>query len=148
MITTRRASPEDASTIGHMVDALLVELGGQASRLDERTATARRLLQDNRAFGLLALDNSQAVGALMLSENASIYAGGCFGVITELYVQPQHRSAGVARQLVQAAASLGRERGWRLLEVGAPPQPKWQRSLDFYLREGFSVIGPRLKHPL
>ena len=49
-----------------------------------------------------------------------ICALGAFGVITELYVAPRHRSAGVAQSLLDAAAALGRERGWAHLEVGAP----------------------------
>ena len=34
------------------------------------------------------------------------------------------------------------------IEVGAPPMPQWQRTLDFYLRAGFVEVGPRLKLPL
>ncbi len=31
-----------------------------------------------------------------------------------------------------------------MLEVGAPSVPKWQRTVDFYLRNGFEEVGPRL----
>ena len=47
--------------------------------------------------------------------------------------------------MLAAAAALARERGWPRLEVGAPDVPKWQRSLDFYLRCGFEEVGPRLR---
>jgi GNAT superfamily N-acetyltransferase len=76
---------------------------------------------------------------VILSENASIYAGGMFGVITELYVVPAQRSAGVATKLVDAAATLGRKRSWGRIEVGA-----LERSLKFYLSAGFVELGPRL----
>ena len=36
-------------------------------------------------------------------------------------------------------------KGWQFLEVGAPGLPRWQRTVDFYLGNGFSVIGPRLE---
>jgi GNAT superfamily N-acetyltransferase len=81
----------------------------------------------------------------MISESASIYAGGAFGVITELYVTPEKRSAGVAKLLIDAIAGLGRERSWGRVEVGAPHQPAWERSLKFYLRNGFAEVGPRLQ---
>jgi hypothetical protein len=35
-----------------------------------------------------------------------------------------------------------------MLEVGAPDAPRWQKSIDFYIRCGFEEIGPRLFLPL
>ncbi len=145
MISVRRANTQDGPVVGRLVDALLVELSGNPSKFEERAATASRLLaMEDRIFGFLALDSARSVGVMMLSESLSIYAGGAFGVITELYVVASHRSSGVAPHLINAGASLGRERGWRQLEVGAPRQPEWARSLHFYLRSGFTEIGPRL----
>jgi GNAT superfamily N-acetyltransferase len=60
-------------------------------------------------------------------------------------VIPEKRSAGVAKLLVDATTALGRERSWSRVEVGAPPQPAWERSLKFYLRNGFIEVGPRLQ---
>ena len=70
---------------------------------------------------------------------------GAFGVITELYVIPEKRSAGVAKLLVDATTALGRERSWSRVKVGAPHQPAWERSLKFHLRDGFIEVGPRLQ---
>jgi hypothetical protein len=81
----------------------------------------------------------QPIGVIILSENASIYAGGMFGMITELYVGPAQRSAGVATKLVHAAATLGQKRSWGRIEVGA-----LERSLRSYLSVGFVELGPRL----
>lgn len=145
----RRAGAADAGTVCRFVDALLVELSGAASRHDERLRTATELLAANdRVFGFLAIAEDAPVGVLMLAESAAIYAGGAFGVITELYVVPEQRSTGVASRLVAAAAAFGRARSWRQLEVGAPRQPAWERSVRFYQREGFTEVGPRLKFPL
>ena len=89
-----------------LVDALLSELSGSPSRYDERLAAASHLLsRDNRVCGFVAFALQQPVGVIILSENASIYAGGMFGVITELYVVPAQRSAGVATKLVNAAVT-------------------------------------------
>lgn len=51
----------------------------------------------------------------MLNECTAIYAGGKFDEISEFYVAPRHRSAGVGALLVDAAADFGRNRaGWSL----------------------------------
>lgn len=146
MISVRRASIEDARIVARLVDALLAELSSTPSKLAERTATAPRVLaMTDRVFGFLAYDRAEPVGVMMISESQSIYAGGTFGVITELYIAASHRSSGVAKHLIDAGANLARERGWPQLEVGAPHQPTWARSLQFYLRRGFTEVGPRLK---
>jgi GNAT superfamily N-acetyltransferase len=146
MIIVRRANTQDAPIVALLVDALLAELSDAPSRLEERAATAPRLLaMDDRIFGFLAHDIAEPVGVMMISESASIYAGGAFGVITELYIAPSYRSSGVAKHLIEAGAALGRGRNWRRLEVGAPRQPTWARSVQFYLRNGFIEIGPRLR---
>ena len=146
MVSIRRATVRDAVYVGRFVDALLMELSGSPSRYDERVETANRLLAlGDRIFGFLAFEREEPVALMMISESAAIYAGGMFGVITELYVIPEQRSAGVAKMLIDAAASLGRQRAWRQIEVGAPHQPAWERTLKFYLRAGFVEVGPRLK---
>jgi GNAT superfamily N-acetyltransferase len=147
VVVIRRATPRDAASVARLVDALLMELGGGSpSRYADRVATAERLLtHDDRLFAFLAFAGERAIGVMMLSESAAIYADGQFGVITELYVVPEHRSGGVAKMLVDAGVALGRERAWRRIEVGAPHQPEWARTLSFYLRAGFIEIGPRLK---
>lgn len=132
--------------MARLVDALLAELGSTPSRLAERSEIALRLLaMEDRVFGFLAFDDSEPVGVMLISENLSIYAGGAFGVITELYTASTHRSSGIAPQLIDAGIVLGGERGWRRLEVGVPHQPTWARSLQFYLGQGFTEVGPRLR---
>jgi GNAT superfamily N-acetyltransferase len=54
----------------------------------------------------------------MISESASIYAAGLFGVITELYVVPEKRSAGIAKLLIDATVALGRERWLFRVDTG------------------------------
>jgi len=85
---------------------------------------------------------------MTLNECMAIYAGGAFGEISELHVEPDLRSQGVARLLGSHAGAEGQERGWRRIEVGAPAQPDWQRTLRFYLANGFEEVGPRLRRLL
>ncbi len=141
----RPVTEADIPALCTLIAALLAELGGeggpQPSSLEPAAAQVLRL----GGIGFLAEIKRDPVGALMLSPCAAIYAGGAFGEISELYVTPSHRSSGIAHTLIAAACAEGRRRGWRRLEVGAPAQPAWARSLAFYRREGFAEIGPRLR---
>lgn len=145
-IVLRRLTEADAELAARMVHALLTELSPEANiQLAALEKAARDVLAMDTAFGLLASSEDTPVGLMMLNESATIYAGGRIGTITELYVVPDYRSKRVAPELMQAAIALGRDRGWGRLEVGAPKQPAWARTLAFYQREGFVEVGPRLK---
>lgn len=143
MILLRRATPDDAPVVAELVTLLLTELGGAPAELE---AVAQDVLaKEDRTAGFLALDEGRAVGVIMLSEGCAIFARGVFGQITELYVRPDLRSAGIAGRLLAQAVAYGRERGWRRIDVGAPRQPDWARTVSFYKSNGFIEVGPRLK---
>ncbi|WP_444935175.1 GNAT family N-acetyltransferase [Microbulbifer sp. JTAC008] len=84
---------------------------------------------------------------ITLSRSAAIYAGGNYGVIEELYVEPGFRSQFIGKALLAEAISFAKEEGWPRLEVSTPERENWQRTIDFYLREGFleNSVGERLK---
>ncbi len=113
----------------------------------ELLETTRKLLAAGDIAALLLLVDERPAGVVTLNQCAAIYAGGRFGEICELYVGPDDRSAGLGQRLVEAAVDYAREAGWTRLEVGAPPQPEWQRTTDFYLANGFTLVGPRLRRP-
>ena len=143
------ATPSDGATVGAMAHALLSELFAESIAdfdRDKMCRTAATLpAGDTGGWGLIAQTGDGApVGLLMLNECVAIYAGRNFGEISEFYVAPSHRSAGVGAFLVDAVAEFGRGRGWPEIEVGAPDAPRWQRTVDFYLGRGFKEVGPRL----
>ncbi|MBY6201301.1 GNAT family N-acetyltransferase [Maritalea mobilis] len=145
-ISIRQAQDKDATTVASLVHALLDELsGGNAPELSEVTRSAKAVLPAANVVAAIAWVEGEAVGVMTLNECAAIYAGGKFGEICELYVRPDMRSKGVAHQLVEHAQREARARGWTRIEVGAPRQPDWHRTLNFYLRNGFDEIGPRLR---
>lgn len=145
-INLRKADSKDARLVASFVVSLLKELAPEADiSATEIETTASTLLSGNSVVGLLAFAGETPIGLLMLNECAAIYAGGTFGEITELFVTPECRSHGVASSLLEAAIETGKERQWKRLEVGAPGQPAWNRTLNFYLREDFAEIGPRLR---
>lgn len=149
----RRIEAGDAAVAGDFVHRLLTELAPDRAaafkNVDFADRASRLLAPGGGAWGFLALDDDGGpLGALLLGECSAIYAGGAFGVITELYVLPERRSEGVAPPLLEAARAFAHERGWTHLEVTAPPLPEWRRTVDFYRRNGFIEIGPRLKRTI
>lgn len=145
-IRLAQAGSDQAGQVARLVHGLLAELsGGDGPPLDEVADSTARLLEQGSIEAVLAFAGTRPVGVITLNECAAIYAGGAFGEICELYVDPEFRSQRVAPLLIAEAKAIGRRRGWRRLEVGAPDQPAWQRTLAFYLREEFEEVGPRLK---
>ena len=148
-ILVEPATPDDYAQVGACVWALMIELlPDRPDELDraaiERDAV-RLLSADHRIHAFVARANGSVIGAMTLNECAAIYAGGTFGEISELYVAPDFRSTSVGSRLLQAARDFAAGCGWTMLEVGAPHLPDWQRTVDFYLANGYQVVGPRLE---
>lgn len=140
------AKVDHAAVVGGLVYDLIDELSdGRADTPLHYRNTAALVLQNQAVTGALAIRAGKPVGVILLNECAAIYAGGRFGEITELYVVPEARSGGIAARLVDWAIAQGSANDWNRLEVGAPQQPRWSRSLAFYLRTGFAEVGPRLR---
>ncbi|MAO92046.1 MAG: GNAT family N-acetyltransferase [Rhodospirillaceae bacterium] len=144
-----RAGENDADLVAIMVHRLLHEIGAwHGAPDDERIhAVCRQLLEeDNQFSALLAFDmERRPVGVMTLTEAVAIYAEGRLGIIMELYVVPDARSAGIGDRLIQEARQIGKSRGWKLLEVNSPDGEEWTRTRAFYERQGFRHVGPFMK---
>ncbi len=144
-VEIRAATAADGDTVCRLAFSLLCEVEPGEYTLDMlRPATEQVLRQADDVFPFLALREGRPVGLIVLNRCTAIFALGEFGEITELYVEPVHRSADVGAALIEKAVAFGKSKRWTVLEVSAPELPKWQRSVDFYHRNGFKVSGPRL----
>jgi GNAT superfamily N-acetyltransferase len=147
-----RGAVEHAEAVAKLVAALLFELSGGARHVDVADllpVAQERLRSRSNFFAYIAFDQvHDPVGVITVSTAAAIYAAGTVGTIQELYVVPAHRSAGLGQSLLATAAELGRKSGWNRIEVGAPSEIQWQRTINFYKANGFSEIGPRLQQGL
>ena len=146
-----RAAESDLAEVLRLVELLLDELhdDDEFDGLDLGRTLDDLRGEGDRFVALLARgEGGEAVAVLTLTETFAIYAGGRYGVIDELYVAPPHRSAGVGRFLLEAAAAVGRERGWRRIDVTAPAGERWRRTVAFYERNRFVFTGPKLRRTL
>jgi GNAT superfamily N-acetyltransferase len=148
-IAVVRAAPEQLPVVLRLVQRLLMELSDDPAEFDGWDPAKVRLALESagdRFAALLAQTQAgEIVGVATLTEAIAAYAHGRYGIISELYVVPSHRSHGVGRILLDAVKAFGRERGWRRVDVTAPPEARWERTVDFYRRNGFVFTGPKLR---
>ena len=135
--------------VGKLTWELLCELSPEWTSQHsepEFIATSKALLSTRDCFwAFIAKFEDEIVATINLNQCAAIYSGGPFGEITEFYIKPDYRSRGIGAALIKAAKNFATEKGWPVLEVGAPPIDSSPRTINFYLENGFSQIGPRLE---
>ncbi|MCR8924358.1 GNAT family N-acetyltransferase [Dasania sp. GY-MA-18] len=148
IIAIEEATAQESELIAGLVYDLLIELFEDEADLfplDKMKKAANKLIhQDSMAWSFIAKIDGEIAGIINLNQCSAIYAGGNFGEITEMYVKPQFRSKAVGEKLILHAKDFSKEMGWDVIEVGAPDIPRYQRTVDFYLSNGFSNTGPRL----
>jgi GNAT superfamily N-acetyltransferase len=146
------ATNDDASTIGKLVYSLMVEVEHQSPNMNETFYAmkfVKLLRSSNPNYVFIASDgHGKAVGFITIGISSAIYAEGTFGIINELYVVPELRSAGIGKLLLDAAKQLTASKGWMRLEVTATHEQINPRAIRFYQREEFVESGPRLKFEL
>ncbi|WAK02113.1 GNAT family N-acetyltransferase [Methylobacter sp. YRD-M1] len=148
-IEIKPAAPEQSPEIAEMVGRLLAEI---MNRIDvkafnfdwhQTNERLRQFLADQKYFVFVAEDAGKRVGFITLYEGYALYAEGAFGTIAELYVRPEYRSKGVGKKLTDKAKEFAAAKGWTRLEVTTPPLPQFERTLEFYEKEGFTITGGR-----
>ncbi|MFZ2171133.1 MAG: GNAT family N-acetyltransferase [Methylococcaceae bacterium] len=110
--------------------------------LDDTALRLNNFLGREKYFVFVARDvASSPIGFVALYESHALYAEGDFGTISEFYVRLAYRSLGYGATLAEQAKYFGRTRGWKRLEVTTPPLPQFDKTLEFYQREGFIITG-------
>lgn len=85
---------------------------------------------------ILEIDK-QIVGFISLCPSHSLYAGGEFGIIQELFVRSAYRSNKLGSKLLTKAKEYGKQERWKRIEVATPPLPQFDQSFMFYENNGF-----------
>lgn len=149
-IQVRPARPEEIPIVVEFVERLVCEQSRQALTLDHQrmSQAAQEIMDTDQHRIFFAFDGDLPVGMAGLVQSAAIHTYGPFGVINELYVEPDYRPLGVSAALIEAMAAHGAAQGWSHIEVSAPGGDYFAPVVGSYLREGFVETGPRLKMQL
>jgi GNAT superfamily N-acetyltransferase len=149
--TVRRAGVADLKAVVDAVRALLVELGGTPPESEAMKAATLQLLETPEAgLVLLAEQDGELVGVAASSFQLAIHTAGRYALLQDLWVKPTHRSGSIGRQLIDALAQECKALGLPRIEVGLPNEefPRLAATQRFYLRNGFSPLGPRMRRRL
>jgi GNAT superfamily N-acetyltransferase len=144
------AQGHEVYAVLELVEELLIDLVDQGHELpwidrDKLHADIRKNLEagsgsHGNTGGLvtfLAKERGVAVGVLTLTQCFSIYAGGEYGVIDEIYVRPEYRGQDIERQLLDEAVAIAQRRGWVRLDVSGPEAQRSERTERFSRGMGF-----------
>lgn len=147
----REAAHADVPAIVVGVNQLLEELGGKPGATDALEQAAHALIDDAGAGVLLVAENlNDIVGVLGVSWQVAIRIPGRYGLIQELWVHPAFRGMTIGGDMVVALLDIARREGIARLEVGLPGErfPHLGATEAFYLNNGFSAIGVRMRRLL
>ena len=138
MISIRRATPDDAST----VHGLIRGLGEHQDQAWGVTVTVPRLegiLTRSDVTYLIAERDGQAVGYVSWLERISFWSGEDYLALDDLYVSAAERGRGVGEQLMQAVAEAaqGKLIRWEVAEA-------YEAAQRFYTRIGATLVSKKI----
>jgi GNAT superfamily N-acetyltransferase len=134
-MTVRPVRPDDVPAVVALVRELAdYEKALHEVRLTEEQLTGVLFGDVPALFGHVALDGDEVVGIALWFLNFSTWRGTHGIYLEDLYVQPQHRGAGIGKELLRTLAAVCVERGysrleWAVLDWNTP-------SIEFYKAAG------------
>ncbi len=144
-----RAAPSaDVAQITTAVAELLVELGGAPGDRAAMARTARALIEEPGAGGIVVAESEGAlVGVLAASWQTAIHIPGRYGLIQDLWVHPSWRGNAIGAALLAALGELARAAHIDRVEVGLPRASfaGLEATEGFYRRNGFAAVGSRMR---
>ena len=138
---------QHADTIAQLVVCLTEEImertGMQHFDVDvvQAEKLCRDFLSQDKYHVIAAFQNHQVIGFGALCESYALYAEGAFGILQEFYVQPQYRSQAVGQELLDHIKSFAKTKSWTRIELCTPLVPEFERTVDFYMENGFERTG-------
>jgi ribosomal protein S18 acetylase RimI-like enzyme len=151
----RRASVADAEALSHAAVAAIqsyrsfTPAGWEPPPAELEIEHAQHLLPDPAVWCLLAEEDGAVVGQITILSAARSAAHPVdepgLGHLRNLFVDPGHWGAGIAKALADAAVKEARARGFTALRLYvAAGQARARR---FYEREGWAPAGPEFDEP-
>ena len=148
-IKFREATVNDSEVIGSLVVDLTTEICELTDTkhfdIDLKSTIQRchELINDGNYAAILGFNESKVVAVVTMSETYALYAGGKIGVIQEFYISPEFRASGLGSVLVGQVKNYGKKHKWSCIELCTPPLPAFERTLNFYQKNGLNPVGGR-----
>ena len=140
VLTVRAATADDAGSLA----GLIAEFSGPQG--DAGEMAVRLAACDGIELALLAFAGTEAVGFACLRVTPAIGTQAPHALLTELYVQEQHRRHGCGEALVAQAEALALERGATHLYLFTGRQNLAAQA--FYERHGYEIAGITYRKPI
>lgn len=148
-INFRAATVKDSEIIGSLVVELPNEICEltKASHFDiDLNGTIQRcseLMANGHYSAIIGVYENNPIAVVTMTETYALYAGGKIGVIQEFYVSPEFRASGVGSMLIEKVQDYGKQHNWSCIELCTPPLPEFERTLNFYQKNGLIPVGGR-----
>ena len=148
-INFKVAKLEDSEIIGCLVVDLTNEICELTKaqhfdiNLNSTIERCRELIRDGHYAAIIGEYQNKPVAVVTFTETYALYAGGKIGVIQEFYVSPELRASGVGSTLIEQVKKYGKLHDWSCIELCTPPLPEFERTLNFYQKNGLTPVGGR-----
>ena len=144
MTNVRLASRADRDGALELDGKLLAELGGTPPSPAETAPVYDRLI-DGEGNGFIAVGENEGEleAVCTVSFLQALRTRGRYGIIQEMFVEPEARSAGVGMDVLRFALEHAVANGCQTVELGTPYHG--ERQIQFYRRAGFTEVGARLR---
>ena len=143
-LNVRLATPSDGNEVLRLVNGLLVELGGSPRPSDAAGPVLDELTSGGDAGFIVIAEADGAARAVCTASFAqALRTVGRYAIFQEMYVEPDWRSSGVGRAVIDFALEYAVASGCQVVELGTPRMG--ERQIEFYERAGFVNVGARLR---
>lgn len=141
-----KATKNDNEVVLRLLADLFTELGEEKESLKFLSYDLIDIFISSNCTEIYLLKNGKKnIGIFTLTETQAIYAGGKFGVLDEMYIEPNYRSQQIGQNIIAFITDIARIKKWNRIDVTAPTETKWERTQNFYEKNGFVFTGQKYK---
>jgi GNAT superfamily N-acetyltransferase len=147
VVKIEKAIREEFNVAIQLLKELYLELGEEEDSVKYLDLDLLKILTETgmTEIYLAKTDHLRIVGIMTITECQSIYAGGKYGLLDEMYIKPEFRSKSIGTRFIEKLKEIGAEKKWNRIDVTAPTEERWKRTVAFYEKSGFIFTGPKMK---
>lgn len=143
MLQVRLATVDDRDDVITLVRGLLTELGGNPAPARELFGVYNSLISGGAGFVVIAEVEGVARAVCTASYSTALRTAGRYCILQEMFVEPESRSLGIGREVIEFALEHAAANGCQVVELGTPR--RGDRQTEFYQQAGFENVGARMR---